>query len=210
MTPAQTSALSRLWPRYGIDPPSAAPLDLDAVFGRRAARVCEIGFGNGEHLRIRAAAKPEQDFLGIEVHRPGVGRLLRELESAGLTNVRVACHDAVEVLQRWLGPESLNELVLYFPDPWPKKRHHKRRLLQTGFAHLGATRLKPGGIWRLATDWADYARQMREVLDAEPLLANLGGADGFCSRPAERPPTRFEQRGQRLGHAVFDLTYRRR
>ncbi|MDE2149857.1 MAG: tRNA (guanosine(46)-N7)-methyltransferase TrmB [Gammaproteobacteria bacterium] len=209
-TPAQARALARLWPRYGIDPPAAPPLDLDAVFGRRAPRVCEIGFGNGEHLRLRAAAQPEQDFLGVEVHRPGAGRLLRELEAAGLANVRVACHDAVEVLGEWLAPESLDELILYFPDPWPKKRHHKRRLVQPGFARLAATRLKLDGAWRLATDWADYARQMREALDAEPLLMNLGGADGCCQRPPTRLPTRFEQRGQRLGHAVFDLTYRRR
>lgn len=210
LTPAQADALDRLWPRYGIEPP-AAPLALDALFSRSAPRMLEIGFGAGEHLLARAAAEPQHDFIGIEVHRPGVGRLLREAEIAGLDNLRVAVSDAVEVLRDWLLPASLDELVLYFPDPWPKKRHHKRRLVQPEFSRLAARVLKPGGLWRLATDWADYAQHMREVLDAAPEFESLGeGGTGYVTRPGSRPPTRFERRGERLGHAVFDLAYRRR
>lgn len=208
LTPAQADALARLWPRYGIEPP-AVPLDLDTVFGRSAARVLEIGFGAGEHLLARAMAEPQRDFIGVEVHRPGVGRLLREAEIAGLGNLRIAVADAVEVLRDWLLPATLDELVLYFPDPWPKKRHHKRRLVQPAFARLAARVLKPGGLWRLATDWADYAQHMREVLDVAPEFESLAdGATGYVARPDSRPPTRFEQRGERLGHAVFDLAYR--
>lgn len=208
LTPAQFDALERLWPRYGIELPSA-PLELDTLFGRRAPRVLEIGFGAGEHLLARAAAEPQHDFIGIEVHRPGVGRLLREAENAGLGNLRVAAADAVEVLRDGVPAAALDELVLYFPDPWSKKRHHKRRLVQPEFAALAARVLKPGGVWRLATDWADYAEHMRAVLDAAPDFENLAGAAGYVERPGSRPPTRFERRGERLGHAVFDLLYRR-
>lgn len=208
LTPAQSGALARLWPRYGLESPSA-PLDLDVVFGRAAPRVLEIGFGAGEHLLARAVAEPQQDFIGVEVHRPGVGRLLREAEIADLGNLRIATADAVEVLRDWLLPATLDELVLYFPDPWPKKRHHKRRLVQPEFAALAARVLKPDGVWRLATDWANYAEHMREVLDVTPDFENLAGVDGYVERPDSRPPTRFERRGERLGHAVFDLLYRR-
>jgi len=209
LTPAQADALERLWPRYGIDAQSV-PLDLDSVFGRNASRVLEVGFGAGEHLLARAIAEPQHDFIGIEVHRPGVGRLLREAEAAGLDNLRVSTTDAVEVLREALPPASVDELVLYFPDPWPKKRHHKRRIVQPPFVALVARVLRPGGLWRLATDWADYAQQMREVLDAAPGFVSLADAGGFVTRPDSRPPTRFERRGERLGHAVFDLAYRRR
>lgn len=208
LTAAQADALERLWPRCGIEPPRGT-LDLDELFGRHAARLLEIGFGNGEHLLARALAEPDGDFIGVEVHRPGIGYLLRQLGAHGVTNVRVACADAVEVLRDWLAPASLDELVTYFPDPWPKKRHHKRRLIQPGFAMLAASRLKQGGLWRLATDWADYAESMQAVLDAEPSLANLQAGGGPAPRPATRPVTRFERRGQRLGHAVFDFAYRR-
>lgn len=208
MTDSQKRALDELWPRYGLDLP-AAPLRLAEAFGREAPVVLEIGFGNGEHLLARAAAEPARDFVGVEVHRPGVGRVLNRAQAAGIGNLRVACHDAVEVLRDWLLARALAEIVVYFPDPWPKKRHHKRRLVQPAFAQLAASRLAPGGLLKLATDWADYARHMREVLDAEPALQNAAGAAGYVPRPDERPPTRFELRGQRLGHEVFDLVYRR-
>ncbi len=212
LTPAQSDALERLWPRYGIDAPptpSAQPLNLDVVFGRAAPRVLEIGFGSGEHLLARALAEVQRDFIGIEVHRPGVGSLLRQADLARLNNLRIARIDAVEVLRDWLPASSLDELVLYFPDPWSKKRHHKRRLVQPEFAALVARVLKPGGLWRLATDWADYAEHMLAVLDVAPDFENLAGAGTYAARPGSRPPTRFERRGERLGHAVFDLLYRR-
>jgi tRNA (guanine-N7-)-methyltransferase len=210
MTPAQRRALDELWPRYGVEAPGHAQGTLlPALFGRDAHRVLEIGFGNGEHLLGRAQAEPQHDFFGVEVHRPGVGRVLNRAAAAGLANLRVACADAVEVLRDWLPAAALAEAVVYFPDPWPKKRHHKRRLVQPEFARLVASRLAPGGVLRLATDWADYAAQMRATLDAEPLLANQAGSAGFVPRPPERAPTRFEQRGARLGHDVFDLAYRR-
>jgi tRNA (guanine-N7-)-methyltransferase len=208
MTPAQKRALDELWPKFGVEPPDgrAEPARL---FGRDAPVVMEIGFGNGEHLLARAAAEPGRDFLGVEVHRPGAGRVMNGAHAAGLGNLRVACHDAVEVLRDWLPERCLAEIVVYFPDPWPKKRHHKRRLVQPGFARLAASRLAPGGLLRLATDWGEYARHMRETLDAEPMLENLAGAAGFVPRPAGRPLTRFESRGMKLGHEVFDLVYRR-
>lgn len=211
MTVSQKRALEELWPRYGLDAPAgrAPGALLQRLFGRDAPVVLEIGFGNGDHLLARAQAEPDKDFLGVEVHRPGVGRVLNRAQAAGLANLRVACHDAVEVLRDWLPERALAEIVVYFPDPWPKKRHHKRRLVQPEFGRLAASRLAPGGLLRLATDWADYAAHMRATLDAEPLLRNTAGAAGFASRPAERPPTRFENRGVKLGHAVFDLAYRR-
>jgi tRNA (guanine-N7-)-methyltransferase len=210
MTDSQKRALDELWPRFGIDAPQSRlkPL-LQGLFGREAPVVLEIGFGNGDHLLSRAQSEPDKDFLGVEVHRPGAGRVMNRAQQAGLTNLRVACDDAVEVLRDWLPGRALSEIVIYFPDPWPKKRHHKRRLVQPAFARLCAERLVPGGLLRLATDWADYARHMRETLDAEPLLANRAGAAGFVERPPERPLTRFEARGQRLGHEVFDLVYDR-
>jgi tRNA (guanine-N7-)-methyltransferase len=209
MTTSQKRALEELWPAFGIEAPAARLPPLPQVFGRVAPVVMEIGFGNGDHLLARAQAERDKGFLGVEVHRPGVGRVLNRAHAAGLTNLRVASHDAVEVLRDWLPEGALAEIVVYFPDPWPKKRHHKRRLVQPAFAHLAATRLAPGGLLKLATDWADYAQHMRATLDAEPLLANAAGAAGFTARPAERPLTRFENRGVRLGHAVFDLVYRR-
>jgi tRNA (guanine-N7-)-methyltransferase len=208
ITPAQRAALERLWPHFGIDF-TGAPLRPEAVFGRLAPLVLEIGFGNGETLAARAQAEPDKDFLGVEVHRPGVGRLLLRAAAAGLTNLRIVCHDAVEVLRDGLGEAALDEVLIYFPDPWPKKRHHKRRLIQPEFARLLAWRLKPGARLCLATDWADYAEQMRAVLNGEPLLRNESPQGGFVPRPPQRPPTKFERRGEQLGHAVFDLAYRR-
>jgi tRNA (guanine-N7-)-methyltransferase len=208
ITRAQQLALELLWPRYGLED-SARPLDFAAAFGRMGPTVVEIGFGSGEHLLARAAAEPARNFLGIDVHEPGVGRALREIASQGLTNVRLMCADAADVLLHSVAAGSVDELVVYFPDPWPKKRHHKRRLIQPEFAQLLARALVAGGRLRLATDWADYAAQMRAVLDTTAGLANAS-ADGFCPRPTDRPLTRFELRGQRLGHDVFDLLYERR
>jgi tRNA (guanine-N7-)-methyltransferase len=207
VTAAQASAVERLMPVYGIAF-SPAPLDLEQAFGRRAPKILEIGFGMGETTAAIAVAHPECDYLGIEVHTPGVGALLRRVEALGLTNVRVIQHDAVEVVERMIAPGALDGVHVFFPDPWPKKRHHKRRLLQPGFVHLLATRMKPGAYLHAATDWEDYAAQMLEVLSAEPLLANT--ATGFAPRPDSRPLTKFETRGARLGHGVWDLVFRRR
>jgi tRNA (guanine-N7-)-methyltransferase len=208
ITPAQQRALDELWPGFGVEY-SPAPLDASALFGRAAPRTVEIGFGNGDNLLQLAAAHPERDFLGIEVHRSGVGRVLLGLASRQLRNVRLICHDAVEVLERQLPAGSVEEILILFPDPWPKKRHHKRRLIQAPFATLAASRLAPGGVLRLATDWQPYALQMLETLAAIPQLANLASDGGFAPRPAEREPTRFERRGERLGHEVWDLAFRR-
>jgi tRNA (guanine-N7-)-methyltransferase len=209
MTAGQKAALERLWPRYGLDAPAQA-LDLTQVFGRRAPVTLEIGFGNGDHLLSRAMNQPQQDFIGVEVHRPGVGSLLLNAEKAGLSNLRTASDDAVEVLEGWLADAALQEVVIYFPDPWHKTRHHKRRLIQPAFVSLLARKLASGGRLLLATDWAHYAGHMLEVLNAAAEFENLA-ADGRCvPRHAARPKTRFEARGERLGHEVFDLEYRRR
>lgn len=208
MTESQQRALAELWPRYGVEPPTE-PLDLAQLFGRTAPVVFEIGFGMGDYLLSRVVAEPAHDFFGVEVHRPGVGRLLNRAHEAGRSNLRVACHDAVEVLRDWIPPASLDEIVIQFPDPWHKKRHHKRRLIQPAFAGLAASRLKSGGLLSLATDWAEYAQHMLAVLNAEPLLHSDAADGGFVPRPAQRLKTKFEQRGERLGHGVFDLAYRR-
>jgi tRNA (guanine-N7-)-methyltransferase len=209
LTDGQRRALDELWPRYGIEL-DARPLDLDAVFGRRAPRVVEIGFGNGEHLAALAARQPERDFLGIEVHPPGIGRLLLALAAADLRNVRVIGHDAVAVFETQIPSSSIDEIQILFPDPWHKKRHHKRRLIQPPFAECLASRLKPGGLLRLATDWQPYAEHMRQVLDACTLLESLAPGAGFLERSSDRVPTRFEQRGEHLGHEIRELAYRRR
>jgi len=208
ITPAQERALAHLLPKYGA-PFAPAPLDARALFGREAPLTVEIGFGNGENLLELAQTHPERNFLGIEVHRPGIGRLLLSLAEHGLTNVRVICHDAVEVLERQIPPGSVHEMLILFPDPWPKKRHHKRRLIQRPFAEVLVSRLVPGGLLRLATDWQPYALEMLATLDATPGLENLAPGGGFVPRPAERAATRFERRGERLGHEVFDLVFRR-
>jgi len=207
LSDAQRQAHERLLPRFGV-PPAEGPIDFGALFGRRAPVVLEIGFGMGHTTAAIAAAHPATDFLGIEVYTPGVGSLLRHVEDDALTNVRIIQTDAVEVLKQRIAQASLAGVHIYFPDPWPKLRHHKRRLIQPPFiAHL-ATRISPGGYLHCATDWEPYAQQMLEVLSAEPLLVNQ--ADGFAPRPEWRPLTKFEQRGLRLGHGVFDLMFRRR
>jgi tRNA (guanine-N7-)-methyltransferase len=208
ITAAQERALAELWPKYGVAPDSG-PLELGRLFARAAPCTLEIGFGNGENLAALARAHPERDYLGVEVHRPGVGRLLLALEQHQLTNVRVICHDAVEVLGRQIAPASLAEILVLFPDPWPKKRHHKRRLIQAPFVTLLERALAPAGVLRLATDWQPYALEMLAVLGAAPRLRNLDPGGGFVPRPAERIPTRFEQRGTRLGHEVWDLAFSR-
>jgi len=208
MTVAQDRAWTELWPRFGLES-ADAPLDLAAVFGRDAPRTLEIGFGNGESLVSLAAEHPERDFLGIEVHRPGVGHLLLRIEELGLRNLRVICRDAVEVLERCIAEASLDEVLLYFPDPWPKKRHHKRRIVQPGFVALVASRLRPGGVLRMATDWQPYAEHMLAIAGACATLRNDSAEGDYVPRPASRPVTRFERRGQRLGHGVWDLAFRR-
>jgi tRNA (guanine-N7-)-methyltransferase len=208
-TAAQQRALTELWPRYGIDW-SEQPLDLDALFGRHAPRVTEIGFGSGENLIGLATRHPERDYLGIEVHPPGVGRLLLSLAERQLTNVRVSRHDAVEVLARQIPRSSFDEVLILFPDPWHKKRHHKRRLIRQEFVETLAERLKPGGLLTLATDWRPYADQMVQVLNACAQLENLSAGGAFAPASSERAPTRFERRGTRLGHEVLELAYRRR
>jgi tRNA (guanine-N7-)-methyltransferase len=209
MTAGQQKALAEHGPALGV-PYEARPLDFDALFGRRAPRVIEIGFGNGEHLAALAAVRPESDFLGIEVHPPGVGHLLHLVAAQGLTNVRVSNHDAVEVLAQQIPPASLDEVLILFPDPWHKKRHHKRRIVQDAFLDLVASRLKAGGMLRLATDWVPYAQHMLECLQRSPHYENLSPTGDYVPRDAVRAPTRFERRGERLGHEVRDLAFRRR
>ena len=207
MGSGQVRALQTLGPRYTL-PYQPAPMDWAQAFGRAAPRVLEIGFGMGQATAQIAAARPDLDFIGVEVHEPGVGALLREIGERDLRNLRIVQHDAVDVLQHMVAPASLAGLHVYFPDPWHKKRHHKRRLIQPALVDLLASRLAPGGWLHCATDWQDYAQQMLAVLDACPALANT--ADGYAPRPEMRPLTKFEARGLRLGHGVWDLLYQRR
>ena len=207
LTAGQQRNLDNLWPRYGLAMPTAL-LDWGAIFGRTAPRTLEIGFGAGEVLADLAIRHPDEDFIGIEVYLTGVGRLLGALDDAGAGNARVFNLDAVDVLKAGFADDSLDNVLLYFPDPWPKKRHHKRRIVQPAFADEIARVLKPNGLWRLATDWANYAEHMRDVLDAHPAFENVGDVNGFVSKPP-RSGTRFEARGRRKGHDVFDMAYRR-
>ncbi len=206
MGTGQTRALAELGPRFVL-PYTTHALDPRAVFGRDAPLVLEIGFGMGDATAAIAEALPGTDFLGVEVHPPGVGALLKHIGEGGLANIRIVQHDAVEVLQHMIAPGTLAGVHVFFPDPWHKKRHHKRRLIQPAFVNRLATRLAAGGYLHCATDWQPYAEQMLEVLAAEPLLANT--ADGFAPRPAYRPLTKFEHRGLKLGHGVWDLVFRR-
>jgi tRNA (guanine-N7-)-methyltransferase len=207
LSPAQQRALETLMPAYGI-PFVAAPLDFDCAFGRSAPRVLEIGFGMGETTAAIAQMRWAEDFLCAEVHSPGVGSLLRRVAELGLSNVRVIQHDAVELVAAMIPPASLAGIHVFFPDPWPKKRHHKRRLLKADFVHELALRLCPGGYLHVASDWEDYAREILATLEAEPLLANT--ADEFAPRPDYRPLTKFEARGLKLGHRVWDVNFLRR
>jgi tRNA (guanine-N7-)-methyltransferase len=204
---AQRRALETLLPIHGV-PYLPRRLDLDQVFGRRAPRILEIGFGMGETTAHIAAAHPELDFLGVEVHTPGIGSLLKQIDERGLRNVRIIPHDAVEVLQHMLGPESLDGVHIFFPDPWPKKRHHKRRLIQPALVGLLCDRLKPGGYIHAATDWEAYAEHILAVFSAEPRLENT--AESYAPRPEYRPTTKFETRGLKLGHGVWDIVFRKR
>jgi tRNA (guanine-N7-)-methyltransferase len=205
---AQQRAFDELWPRFGLDY-AAGIRDYDALFGRAALRVVEIGFGNGEALRFAAKQDPTRNYIGIEVHAPGVGRLLNWLAEDASDHVRVYRHDAVEVLDREIADGSLDEIRIYFPDPWHKKRHNKRRLVQPAFAALLTRKLRIGGRLHLATDWEAYAEHMWDVLDATPGLRNVAGPRGAVPRPEWRPQTHFETRGQKLGHGVWDLLYDR-
>lgn len=207
MTSAQRRALEEFWPRYGLELKNN-PLDLTGIFGRRAPVVLEIGFGNGEALATMAARNPCNDYLGVEVHRPGVGHLLRGLVAQDLTNVRIICADANEVLAR-LPDGSLTAVHLLFPDPWPKKRHRKRRLVQPAFIETVRCKLTVGGVLCLATDWEDYAVQMLAALSQTRGFENMAGDGQFAARRSERPLTRFERRGQKLGHVVRDLIFQR-
>jgi tRNA (guanine-N7-)-methyltransferase len=231
MTPAQERALAELWPAYGLAVDvdagegagagasasaslgagaNAGAPNFTAIFGRQAPRCLEIGFGVGEVIGSLAESHPHIDYVGIEVHRPGVGRLLLRAEQAKLHNLRVICQDAVEVLERAIQDESFDEILIFFPDPWHKKRHHKRRLIDAAFTASLAAKLRPAGVLRLATDWQAYAEQMLEVCNANPQLESLSADGTYVPRPDFRPPTRFERRGARLGHGVWDLAYKKR
>jgi len=213
VTAAQERALTDLWPAYGLDF-ADAPIDLDAAFGRpptrtAAARCLEIGFGTGEVIGDLAEANPHIDYLGIEVHRSGVGRLLLRAAQSSLENLRIVCHDAVEVLRTAIKDAAFDEILVFFPDPWHKKRHHKRRLIDAEFVELLADKLKGGGILRLATDWGEYAEQMRSVCNANARFESLSPDGAYGMRPDFRPMSRYEKRGVRLGHDVWDLAYRK-
>ena len=208
ITKAQQRALRELWPRYGVDL-APEPLDFAALFQRRAPVMLEIGFGNGEALCELARTHPENNYVGIEVYRPGIGSLLLRLDALKLPNVRVICADAEQVFAEHVPGDSLDAVSLFFPDPWPKKRHHKRRLIQPDFIAHVARSLRPGGCVHIATDWQDYAEHALAVASQTPELENTAGDHTYVSRPDERLLTRFERRGQRLGHQVWDLVFRR-
>jgi tRNA (guanine-N7-)-methyltransferase len=208
-TPAQERALIELWPIYGVESAESA-LDLPALFGREATRCLEIGFGVGEVIGSLAQSRPEVDYLGIEVHRAGIGRLLLHAAQFDLKNLRLICSDAVDVLRDRIADESFDEVLVFFPDPWHKKRHHKRRLIDADFVTLVTAKLRRGGILRIATDWEGYAEQILAVCNANPGLSSLSPELKFVARPEFRPATRFERRGARLGHGTWDFAYSRR
>ena len=210
LTPGQQKAFETVWPDYGVSF-TGSKLDLQGLFGNHNPVFLEIGFGNGESLAEMARANPGNNYIGVEVHRPGAGHLLIRIEELGLTNLRVMRHDAVEILDKGLTEGSLDGLFLFFPDPWHKKRHHKRRILQPEFVQLIAKAVKPGGIFHAATDWEHYAQHMMDVLSREAaLFENTAGVGNYTPRPGYRPLTKFEQRGHRLGHGVWDLIFRRK
>ncbi|MBL4761840.1 MAG: tRNA (guanosine(46)-N7)-methyltransferase TrmB [Methylophaga sp.] len=208
LTPGQQRAIDRLWPQFAIDEGETL-IDLNQLFGRDASKILEIGFGNGASLVEMAKNQPDNDFLGVEVHRPGVGQLLNAIEQHGLTNLRVACTDAVELLKYRIADKSLDRVQLYFPDPWHKKRHHKRRIIQPKFVTLLAQKIKLDGHLHMATDWQHYAEQMLDDLSNNDNFINCADHADYIPRPDYRPLTKFEQRGQRLGHGVWDLLFKR-
>lgn len=208
LTPGQQKALDLLWPKFGIEADGEL-IDMQNLFGRQAPVVFEIGFGNGASLIEMAMQQPESDFIGVEVHRPGVGQLLKAIEENRLTNVRVACTDAVELLKKQISDNALQRVQLYFPDPWHKKRHHKRRIIQPAFVTVLSQKIVSGGFLHMATDWQDYAEQMLQDLSASDTFINSSASGDFIPRPDFRPLTKFEQRGHRLGHGVWDLLFQR-
>jgi len=208
MTDSQERALEQLWPKYCLEPGDAM-LNFDDLFGRQAPRVLEIGFGMGTSLAEMASKSPDTDYLGIEVHRPGVGRLLDQLENEATNNVRVFCHDAVEILEKQIPDASLDRVLLFFPDPWHKKRHNKRRIVRPDFVQMIRRKLKPGGVFHMATDWQDYAEWMMEIMSAAEGFENQAGQGQYSEKPDYRPETKFERRGLRLGHGIWDLLFQR-
>ncbi|WP_051532295.1 tRNA (guanosine(46)-N7)-methyltransferase TrmB [Brackiella oedipodis] len=209
LSPAQKNAMDELMPQWGLAFQKTS-LDFAQVFARQAPTILEIGFGMGESTLKIAQTRADENFIGVEVYNAGVGALLRKIKAHDVENIRIIQHDAVEVLEHMIAPQSLDGVHIYFPDPWPKKRHHKRRLIQADFVALLATRLKPGGYLHCATDWQDYAEQMLAVLNAEPSLQNKASDNGYSVKPDYRPQTKFETRGLRLGHGVWDLVYSKR
>ncbi|MBF0470685.1 MAG: tRNA (guanosine(46)-N7)-methyltransferase TrmB [Gammaproteobacteria bacterium] len=208
LTAGQRHALDHLWSEFGL-PCDDQLLQPETLFGRVAPLILEIGYGNGESLLTMAQESPDCDYIGIEVHRPGVGHLLLQLQQEGLTNVRSFCGDGVEILQRQIPLGSLDRVQLFFPDPWHKKRHHKRRMVQKSWVELVAARLKPGGLLHIATDWEPYARHISAVMSENPSFDNCAEESEYSPRPPWRPVTKFERRGERLGHEIYDLIYRK-
>ncbi|HFD32526.1 MAG TPA: tRNA (guanosine(46)-N7)-methyltransferase TrmB [Gammaproteobacteria bacterium] len=208
LTLGQQRALDHLFPLYGLELQDET-INLSHVFQRSAPTILEIGFGNGTSLAEMAANNPQQNYIGVEVHSPGVGNLLLQIEERGLTNIRVINDDAVDVLNKMIGSESLDAVYLFFADPWHKKRHHKRRIVQKEFVQLLRKKLKNGGVFHMATDWEHYAQHMMQVMNESEGFENTAGKDQYLSRPKYRPLTKFEQRGQRLGHGVWDLIFKK-
>ncbi len=208
-TSAREETLISLWPRYGISVEQKNILELDTIFKRHAPRVLEIGFGDGKSLLQMALSHPERDFIGIEVYRTGVASLLMAIEELGISNLRLICSDAVDVLANNLSNSSLASVQIFFPDPWPKKRHHKRRLIQPSFLSLAHQKLEVGGILHLATDWKEYAEHMMSVISSTSGFENLAGKHQYSLKPDYRPLTKYEERGKRLGHLSWDLIFRR-
>ena len=209
ITSGQERALAEHWPRYGLDVDENLRVDAASLFGDARELILEIGFGNGESFGQMAEAAPQQGFVGIEVHRPGVGHALVLAAAAGINNLRVIRHDAVAIIRDHVPDGALSRVQIYFPDPWPKARHHKRRIVQRAFTDLIWRKLRAGGEIHCATDWENYAEWMRDIFAGDPKWQNLGNADGFAPRPDWRPQTKFERRGERLGHGVWDLRYRK-
>lgn len=208
ISPLTAPIFEKMWPIYGL-PLEPKKLDLELVFGRQAPTILEIGFGDGRSLLQMAMDNPQYNFIGIEVYKAGIIKLLAGVERLGLTNIRVFCADAIEVLNHCINEASLAKVLLFFPDPWPKARHHKRRIVQPNFVKLIHSKLQPEGIFHMATDWQEYALHMLKVMENEPHWTNTAGNSQFAARPATRPLTKFEQRGSRLGYDIWDLVFRK-